>query len=170
MFFRWGFHRRAGSLCCCYIAPSYWLEVASPSPSVPFFLRDNSHEDLPEPCWVTKHFWNLLVFSLVPTTAPASQTPYPTLKWMGQGQCAIVRCHSRRGGRAMQQPEHLLPAHCSKASSLKRINSPYPRTVHIWVVEVPLRHPVCPNTWGLLQRQGRHGRSLVEAQEPLCHS
>lgn len=43
-------------------------------------------------------------------------------KWVGHGQCAIVRYHSRRRGRAMQQPEHLLIAHCSKASSLKRIN------------------------------------------------
>lgn len=117
-------------------------------------------------------FWGLLVclqLSSLPQHLPLTP-PTPGPKWVDQGQCAIVRCHSRRCGRAMQEPKSLLPAHCTKASLLKRINSPQPHTVHIWVLEVSLRHSVCPNMWSLMQRQRRDGRSLVEAQEPLCHS
>lgn len=91
-FFRWGFHRRAGSLCCCYMAPSCWLEVASPSPSVPFFLRDNSHQNLQEPCRVTRHPSHLLVcLLLVPYHSTCLSGPLPQAPNVGQSG-AMCNC------------------------------------------------------------------------------
>lgn len=114
----------------------------------------------------------LFVSSLAPhhSTSPSDPLPQAPKGWI-RGNVQFSGVAAGRCGRAMEQPEHLLPALCTKASLPKRINCPHPRTAHICpVAVVPLRHLVCPNTWGLTQSQGRGGRSLLEAQETFCHS
>lgn len=176
MFFRWGFHRRAGSLCCCYMAPSCWLEVTSPSvPSswgIIAIKTFKNHAELPGIFDIC-----LFVSSLVPCHSTCLSVPLPQAPngWI----TGNMRLSGVTGSREVWQSH--AGARASPTSTLhsgfpaEENQLPPPRHCPHLCCSSSASETSCVQTRGV-SRRGKEeirsckGRSQVEAQEPFCHS